>query len=100
MHQQRRKCGDKLGRLNSGTQVRQGKRPRKCGCTPVLCTAKVVALRVAAPQRGACFEASYQRQNELTEEHTKPTVADDSNAKKNLETNAAFTANMMSTKNV
>eukprot|EP00965_Chrysotila_dentata_P090377 2982133-Pleurochrysis_carterae.AAC.1 len=30
----------------------------------------------AARQRGACFEASYQGQNELTKQHTKQTVAD------------------------
>eukprot|EP00965_Chrysotila_dentata_P222465 6192990-Pleurochrysis_carterae.AAC.1 len=42
-----------------------------------------MALRVAARQRGgACFEALYQRQNELTKEHTKQTVADYSHAKK------------------
>eukprot|EP00965_Chrysotila_dentata_P255102 6212101-Pleurochrysis_carterae.AAC.2 len=31
----------------------------------------------AARQRGACFEASYQRQNGLTKQHTKQTAADD-----------------------
>eukprot|EP00965_Chrysotila_dentata_P007261 235649-Pleurochrysis_carterae.AAC.1 len=30
----------------------------------------------AAFQRGACFEASYQKQNELTKRHTKETAAD------------------------
>eukprot|EP00959_Pyramimonas_sp_CCMP1952_P282253 5899458-Pyramimonas_sp.AAC.2 len=30
----------------------------------------------AARQRGACFEASYQRQNELTKQHTKQTAAE------------------------
>eukprot|EP00965_Chrysotila_dentata_P259960 6213740-Pleurochrysis_carterae.AAC.4 len=44
--------------------------------TPVWCTATAVALRVAARQRGACFEASHQRQNELTKQHTKQTAAD------------------------
>eukprot|EP00965_Chrysotila_dentata_P263469 6214837-Pleurochrysis_carterae.AAC.2 len=51
--------------------------------TPVRCTATVVALvRVAARQSGACFEASYQRQNELTKQHTKQTAADDLQAEK------------------
>eukprot|EP00965_Chrysotila_dentata_P048494 1608679-Pleurochrysis_carterae.AAC.2 len=45
--------------------------------TPVRCTATAVALRVAARQRGTCFEASYQRQNKLTKQHTKQTAADD-----------------------
>eukprot|EP00965_Chrysotila_dentata_P115188 3807918-Pleurochrysis_carterae.AAC.2 len=45
--------------------------------TPVGCTAADVALRVAARQRCACFEASYQRQNELTKQSTKQTAADD-----------------------
>eukprot|EP00965_Chrysotila_dentata_P247227 6207633-Pleurochrysis_carterae.AAC.2 len=31
--------------------------------TPLRCTATVVALRVTARQRGACFKVSYQRQN-------------------------------------
>eukprot|EP00965_Chrysotila_dentata_P007226 234669-Pleurochrysis_carterae.AAC.3 len=47
---------------------------------PVRCTATVVALRVAARQRGAFFEVSYQRQNELTKQHTKQTVVHDSHA--------------------
>eukprot|EP00965_Chrysotila_dentata_P259844 6213702-Pleurochrysis_carterae.AAC.2 len=51
--------------------------------TPVRCTATAVALRVAARQRGACyFEASYQRQNELTIQHTKQTAADNLQAEK------------------
>eukprot|EP00965_Chrysotila_dentata_P255128 6212111-Pleurochrysis_carterae.AAC.1 len=45
--------------------------------TTLRCTATVVALRVAARQRGACFEALYQRQNGLTKQHTKQTAADD-----------------------
>eukprot|EP00965_Chrysotila_dentata_P263206 6214783-Pleurochrysis_carterae.AAC.7 len=32
--------------------------------TPLRCVATVVALRVATRQRGVCFEASYQRQND------------------------------------
>eukprot|EP00965_Chrysotila_dentata_P179864 5938681-Pleurochrysis_carterae.AAC.1 len=44
--------------------------------TAVRCTATAVALQVAAHQRGACFEASYQRKNELTKQHTKQTAAD------------------------
>eukprot|EP00965_Chrysotila_dentata_P063440 2102887-Pleurochrysis_carterae.AAC.1 len=48
--------------------------------TPVRCTATAVALRVAARQRVACFEASYQRQNGLTKQHTKQTAADHSQA--------------------
>eukprot|EP00965_Chrysotila_dentata_P256737 6212647-Pleurochrysis_carterae.AAC.2 len=51
---------------------------------PVRCTATAVALRVAARQRGACLEASYQRQNELTKQHTKLTAADDLQAEKKL----------------
>eukprot|EP00965_Chrysotila_dentata_P133043 4399201-Pleurochrysis_carterae.AAC.2 len=39
--------------------------------TLVRCTATAVALRVAARRHGACFEASYQRQNELMNQHTK-----------------------------
>eukprot|EP00965_Chrysotila_dentata_P132523 4382333-Pleurochrysis_carterae.AAC.1 len=51
--------------------------------TPVRCTATAVALRVAARQRGACFEASYQRQNEMAKQHsTKQTAADDFYAEK------------------
>eukprot|EP00965_Chrysotila_dentata_P182326 6020501-Pleurochrysis_carterae.AAC.1 len=39
--------------------------------TPVRCTATAVALQViAARQRGACFEPSYQRHNDLTKQHT------------------------------
>eukprot|EP00965_Chrysotila_dentata_P103499 3416320-Pleurochrysis_carterae.AAC.3 len=30
----------------------------------------------ATHQRGACFEASYQRHNELTKQHTNTTAAD------------------------
>eukprot|EP00965_Chrysotila_dentata_P086695 2861689-Pleurochrysis_carterae.AAC.1 len=45
--------------------------------TPVRCTATAAALRVAARQRGACFEASYQGQNELPKKFTKQTAADD-----------------------
>eukprot|EP00965_Chrysotila_dentata_P254191 6211793-Pleurochrysis_carterae.AAC.1 len=52
--------------------------------TPVRCTATVVALRVVAHQRGACFKASCERQNKLTKQHTKQTVADDSHAEKKL----------------
>eukprot|EP00965_Chrysotila_dentata_P054376 1804064-Pleurochrysis_carterae.AAC.1 len=37
----------------------------------------VVTLRVAARQRGACFEALYLRQNELSKYHTKQNDADD-----------------------
>eukprot|EP00965_Chrysotila_dentata_P219997 6191494-Pleurochrysis_carterae.AAC.1 len=50
--------------------------------TPVRCTATAVTLRVAARQRGACFAASYQRQNELTKQHTKQIAADDLQAEK------------------
>eukprot|EP00965_Chrysotila_dentata_P240185 6203566-Pleurochrysis_carterae.AAC.4 len=51
--------------------------------TPVRCTATVVALRVAVVrQRGACFKALYKRQNILTKQHTKQTVAENSHAKK------------------
>eukprot|EP00965_Chrysotila_dentata_P143987 4756042-Pleurochrysis_carterae.AAC.1 len=49
--------------------------------TSVRCSATAVALRVAARQRGACSEASYQRQN-LTKQHTKQTAADDLKAEK------------------
>eukprot|EP00965_Chrysotila_dentata_P139564 4614174-Pleurochrysis_carterae.AAC.1 len=51
--------------------------------TPVRCNATVVALRVAASQRGACFESSYQRRNEITKQYTKRTAADDLQAKTN-----------------
>eukprot|EP00965_Chrysotila_dentata_P251868 6210327-Pleurochrysis_carterae.AAC.2 len=54
--------------------------------TPVRCTATAVALRVAAHQHGAFFEASYQRQNELTKQHTKHTAADNYKPMRNLET--------------
>eukprot|EP00965_Chrysotila_dentata_P216807 6189589-Pleurochrysis_carterae.AAC.1 len=46
------------------------------------CTAKAVALRLGARQRGACFKASYQRYNKLTKQHTKQTAAVDLQAKK------------------
>eukprot|EP00965_Chrysotila_dentata_P104936 3465940-Pleurochrysis_carterae.AAC.2 len=52
--------------------------------TLVRCTATAVALRVAAHQGGACFEASYQRQNELTKQHAKQTAANDLQAEKEL----------------
>eukprot|EP00965_Chrysotila_dentata_P188401 6172712-Pleurochrysis_carterae.AAC.1 len=42
---------------------------------PVRCTATAVALQVPARQRGACFEALYQRLNGLTKQHTKQTAA-------------------------
>eukprot|EP00965_Chrysotila_dentata_P134187 4437462-Pleurochrysis_carterae.AAC.1 len=64
--------------------------------TPVRCTATAVALRAAARQRGACFEASYQRQNKLTKQHTKQTAADHLQAEsKPTEYQAVFTPNMM-----
>eukprot|EP00965_Chrysotila_dentata_P173230 5718043-Pleurochrysis_carterae.AAC.2 len=47
---------------------------------PVRCTATALALRVAARQRSACFEASYRRQNELTKQYTKQTAADEVHA--------------------
>eukprot|EP00965_Chrysotila_dentata_P201333 6180511-Pleurochrysis_carterae.AAC.2 len=50
--------------------------------TPVRWSATAVTLRVAARQRGACFKASYQRQNELTKQHTEQTAADDLQAEK------------------
>eukprot|EP00965_Chrysotila_dentata_P150600 4975266-Pleurochrysis_carterae.AAC.1 len=50
--------------------------------TPIRCTATAVMLRVAAHQRGACFEASYQRQIKLTKQHTKQTAACDLQAEK------------------
>eukprot|EP00965_Chrysotila_dentata_P260064 6213770-Pleurochrysis_carterae.AAC.1 len=50
--------------------------------TPVWCTATAVALRVAARQHGACFEALYQRQNEVTKQNEKETAADDLQAEK------------------
>eukprot|EP00965_Chrysotila_dentata_P188883 6172997-Pleurochrysis_carterae.AAC.1 len=53
--------------------------------TPVRCIATVLALRVAAYPRGACYDASNQRQNELTKQHTKQTVADDSHTEKKPE---------------
>eukprot|EP00965_Chrysotila_dentata_P254961 6212048-Pleurochrysis_carterae.AAC.7 len=52
--------------------------------TPVGCTVTIVALRVAARQRGACFEASYQRQNELTKQHTKQIAAEHLQAESEL----------------
>eukprot|EP00965_Chrysotila_dentata_P090622 2991461-Pleurochrysis_carterae.AAC.1 len=36
----------------------------------------------AARQRGACFEAAYQRHNELTKRHTKQTAAEHLQAEK------------------
>eukprot|EP00965_Chrysotila_dentata_P061510 2036601-Pleurochrysis_carterae.AAC.1 len=51
-------------------------RPHSLWETPIRCTATAVALRVAARKRGACFEASYQRQNELTKQHSRQIAAD------------------------
>eukprot|EP00965_Chrysotila_dentata_P248156 6208186-Pleurochrysis_carterae.AAC.1 len=70
--------------------------------TPVRCTATVVALRVAARSRGACFEASCDRQKELQKQHTKQTAADylQSSEKTNLGNCAVFTLNMRQIKNV
>eukprot|EP00965_Chrysotila_dentata_P200882 6180237-Pleurochrysis_carterae.AAC.1 len=49
---------------------------------PIRCSATAVALRVAARQRGACLEASYQRQIKLTKRQNKQPSADDLQAEK------------------
>eukprot|EP00965_Chrysotila_dentata_P013711 454003-Pleurochrysis_carterae.AAC.2 len=63
--------------------------------TLVRCTATAVALRVAARQRCACFEASYQRQNELTKQHTKQTAANDLHAENEPRELSSLETNMM-----
>eukprot|EP00965_Chrysotila_dentata_P052641 1746868-Pleurochrysis_carterae.AAC.1 len=55
-------------------------RPSPCGRHQYSAQLRPWRYERAARQHGACFEASYQRQNELTKQHTKQTAADYSQA--------------------
>eukprot|EP00965_Chrysotila_dentata_P001880 62008-Pleurochrysis_carterae.AAC.3 len=68
--------------LNVEVEADRHRRYHVWETSSVRCIATAVALRVAARQRGAWFEASYQRQNELTKQYTKQTAADDLQAEK------------------